>query len=66
MYATLGIYRRFEFHREPMDPENGEEVRKTLSFTINDETFTFESTDTIKHILNTVNRSDAGVTCISA
>jgi flagellar hook-associated protein 2 len=61
MYATLESVEGLEFHEEPMDPENGEEVRKTLSFTINDETFTFESTDTIKHMLDTVNRSDAGV-----
>ncbi|NLN05416.1 MAG: flagellar filament capping protein FliD, partial [Clostridiaceae bacterium] len=61
MYATLESVDGLEFSEELIDPENGEEVRKILSFTINGETFTFESTDTIKHMLDTVNRSDAGV-----
>ena len=62
-YASLESVEGLEFTEVlPEDPESGEEPKKIISFTINDQEFTFESTDTVKHMLDTVNRSDAGVT----
>ena len=40
----------------------GGTIGSTFSFSVNGKEFTFQSTDTLRHVMDTVNNSDAGVT----